>query len=171
MSYTVAEMFNLFQFAKGYSGLAICRVTKINPRTMDMARSEDVLTKKVKEKMVNQFGEDWNSNENLRDYQHKKNIADSIDRERLARLRQEQKYSLKALASIIGVGAKRLARIESGTGSFNNWQEYTACTKVLGDDLLPKRQSKGKTETIRKEFITFENVGGHWEIGKRIVQS
>ena len=171
MSYTVAEMFNLFQFAKGYSGLAICRATKINPRTMDMARSEDALTKKVKEKMISQFGEDWNSNENLRDYQHKKNIADSIDRERLARLRQEQKYSLKALASIIGVGAKRLARIESGTGSFNSWQEYTACTKVLGDDLLPKRQSKGKTETIRKEFITFENVGGHWEIGKRIVQS
>ena len=137
---------------------------------MDTARQEDVLTKKVKEKMVNQFGEDWNSNENLRDYQHKKNIADSIDRERLAQLRQEQKYSLKTLASIIGVGAKRLARIESGTGHFNNWQEYTACTKVLKDDLLPKRESKAKTETISKEFITFENVGGHWEIGKRIVQ-
>ena len=171
MSYTVAEMFNLFQFAKGYSGLAICRVTKINPRTMDMARSEDVLTKMVNERMINQFGEDWNSNENLRDYQHKKNIADSIDHERLARLRQEQKYSLKTLGSIIGVGAARLARIESGTGRFNNWQEYMACTKVLNDDLLSKGKSKAKTETIRKEFITFKNVGGHWEMGKRIVQS
>ena len=171
MSYTVAEMFNLFQFAKGYSGLAICRVTKINPRTMDMARSEDVLTKMVNERMINQFGEDWNSNENLRDYQHKKNIADSIDHERLSRLRQEQKYSLKTLGSIIGVGAKRLARIESGTGRFNNWQEYIACTKVLKDDLLSKGKSKAKTETIRKEFITFKNVGGHWEMGKRIVQS
>ena len=171
MSYTVAEMFNLFQFAKGYSGLAVCRVTKINPRTMDTARQEDVLTKLVNKRMTDAFGPDWNSAENLRDYQRKKNIADSIDRERLARLRQEQKYSLKTLAGIIGVGAKRLARIESGTGSFNNWQEYIACTKVLEDDLLPKRKSEGKTETIRKEFITFENVGGHWEIGKRIVQS
>lgn len=170
MSYTVAEMFNLFQFAKGYSGLEICRVTGINSRTMDMARSEDVLTKIVKERMINQFGEDWNSNENLRDYQHKKNIADSISRERLSRLRQEQKYSLKTLGSIIGVGAKRLALIESGTGSFNNWQEYIACTQVLKDDLLEKSKSKAETETIRKEFITFENVGGHWEIGKRIVQ-
>ena len=170
MSYTVADMFNLFQFAKGYSGLAICRVTKINPRTMDMARSEDALTKKVKEKMISQFGEDWNSAQNLRDYQRKKNIADNIDHERLSRLRQEQKYSLKTLGSIIGVGAARLARIESGTGSFNNWQEYTACTKVLGDDLLPTSKNKVKTETIRKEFITFKNVGGHWEMGKRIVQ-
>lgn len=171
MSYTVAEMFNLFQFAKGYSGLAICRVTKINPRTMDMARSEDVLTKMVKKRMTDTFGPDWNSAQNLRDYQRKKNIADSIDRERLSRLRQEQKYSLKALGSIVGVGAARLARIESGTGSFNNWQEYIACTKVLNDDLLPKRGSKAKAETIRKEFITFENVGGHWEMGKRIVQA
>lgn len=170
MSYTVAEMFNLFQFAKGYSGLAICRVTKINPRTMDMARSEDVLTKMVNQRMTEQFGPDWNSNENLRDYQHKKNIADSISRERLSRLRQEQKYSLKTLGSIIGVGAKRLARIESGTGSFNSWQEYVACTKVLKDDLIEKSESKAKTKTIRKEFITFKNIGGHWEIGKRVVQ-
>lgn len=128
MSYTVAEMFNLFQFAKGYSGLAICRTAKINPRTMDTARQEDVLTKLVNKRMSDAFSPDWNSAENLRDYQRKKNIADSIDHERLARLRQEQKYSLKTLGSIIGVGAKRLARIESGTGSFNNWQEYTACT-------------------------------------------
>lgn len=171
MSYTVAEMFNLFQFAKGYSGLAICRVTKINSRTMDMARSEDVLTKMVRKRMTDTFGPDWNSAENLRDYQRKKNIADSIDHERLSRLRQEQKYSLKTLGSIIGVGAARLARIESGTGSFNNWQEYIACTKVLEDDLLSTSKNKAKTETIRKEFITFKNVGGHWEMGKRIVQS
>ena len=171
MSYTVAEMFNLFQFAKGYSGLAICRLTKINSRTMDIARSENTLTKLVNGRMVNHFGPDWNSAENLRDYQRKKNIADSIDHERLARLRQEQKYSLKTLGSIIGVGAKRLARIESGTGSFNNWQEYTACVKVLKDDLLPTSKSKAKTETVRKEFITFKNVGGHWEMGKRIVQA
>ena len=91
MSYTVAEMFNLFQFAKGYSGLAICRLTKISPRTMDTARSEDVLTKLVNGRMVKHFGPDWNSTQNLRDYQRKKNIADSIDHERLARLRQEQK--------------------------------------------------------------------------------
>lgn len=170
MSYTVAEMFNLFQFAKGYSGLAICRVTKINSRTMDMARSENMLTKLVNNRMINQFGEDWNSNENLRDYQHKKNIANSISRERLSRLRQEQKYSLKALGGIIGVGASRLARIESGTGKFNNWQEYVDCTQVLKDDLLPKSESKAKTETVRKEFITFKNVGGYWEMGRRVVQ-
>ena len=170
MSYTVAEMFNLFQFAKGYSGLAICRLTKINSRTMDIARSENTLTKLVNGRMINHFGPDWNSNKNLRNYQRKKNIADSIDHERLARLRQEQKYSLKALGSIIGVGAARLARIESGTGSFNNWQEYVACAKVLNDDLLTTSKSKAKIETIRKEFITFENVGGHWEMGKRVVQ-
>ena len=171
MSYTVAEMFNLFQFAKGYSGLAICRLTKINSRTMDMARSENTLTNLVNGRMTNHFGPDWNSAQNLRDYQRKKNITDSIDHERLARLRQEQKYSLKALAGIIGVGAARLARIESGTGSFNNWQEYMACTKVLNDDLLPTSKNKAKTETIRKEFITFKNVGGRWEMGKRIVQA
>ena len=145
--------------------------SKINSRTMDIARSENTLTKLVNGRMIKHFGPDWNSAENLRDYQRKKNIADSIDHERLSRLRQEQKYSLKTLGSIIGVGAARLARIESGTGRFNNWQEYIACVKVLNDDLLPTSGNKDKTETISKEFITFKNVGGHWEMGKRIVQA
>ena len=77
MGYTVAEMFNLFQFNEGLNGIEVCRQTGIKSTQIHFAKSEDVLTKKTNELMVKQFGENWNSVENLRKYQEKKNIVDN----------------------------------------------------------------------------------------------
>ena len=61
MGYTVADMFNLFQFSEGYSGTEVCRITGMKPAQMQFAKAEDVLTKKTNELMVKRFGENWNS--------------------------------------------------------------------------------------------------------------
>ena len=74
MGYTVADMFNLFQFSEGLTGIEVCRRTGITTPQMQFAKAEDVLAKKTNELMVRRFGENWNSVENLRKYQEKKNI-------------------------------------------------------------------------------------------------
>ena len=42
MGYTVADMFNLFQFSEGLTGMEICRRTGIKPTQMQFAKAEDV---------------------------------------------------------------------------------------------------------------------------------
>lgn len=54
MGYTVADMFNLFQFSEGLTGLDVCRLTGIKRPQMQFAKAEDVLTKKTNELMVRQ---------------------------------------------------------------------------------------------------------------------
>lgn len=170
MGYMVEEMFKLLQFSKGYSGLGMCRETGITPFQMNTAINEDVLTKKVNEKIERRFGEDWNSIGSLREYQRQKNIVDSVDIERLIELRQQHGYSIKGFAKAVGIGAERLTKMEKGLASFNSWQEYVNCKRVLKDDLLKPSAKKEKKQFVSKEFITLKNVGGRWEMGKLVKQ-
>ena len=87
MGYTVADMFNLFQFSEGLTGTEVCRITGMKPAQMQFAKAEDVLTKKTNELMVKRFGENWNSIENLRRYQEKKNIVKELDGERMKKIK------------------------------------------------------------------------------------
>ena len=57
MGYTVADMFNLFQFSESLTGTEVCRITGMKPAQMQFAKAEDVLTKKTNELMVKRFGE------------------------------------------------------------------------------------------------------------------
>lgn len=169
MGYMVEEMLKLLQFSKGYSGLGICRETGIKPFQLEVARNEDVLTRQVSEKLARRFGEDWNSISSLREYQRQKNIADNVDMERLTALRQQQGYSIRAFSAKTGIGTERVAKMENGLSHFNSWQEYVNCKELLKDDLLKSSAKKEKKkQVITKEFITFDNVGGHWEMGKRV---
>ena len=77
MGYTVADMFNLFQFNEGLTGMEVCRQAGMKATQMQFAKAENVLTKKTNELMVRRFGENWNSIENLRKYQKNKNIVDN----------------------------------------------------------------------------------------------
>ena len=84
-------MFNLFQFSEGLTGSEVCRLTGIKRPQMQFAKAEDVLTKKTNELMVKRFGENWNSIENLRKYQEKKNIVtNDFDSERMKELRTKK---------------------------------------------------------------------------------
>ena len=47
MGYTVADMFNLFQFSEGYSGTEICQLAGIKIPTMHFAKANDVDRKSV----------------------------------------------------------------------------------------------------------------------------
>ena len=171
MGYTVADMFNLFQFSEGYSGTEICQLAGIKIPTMHFAKANDVLTKKTNEQMVRCFGENWNSIENLRRYQEKKNIVKELDGERMKKLRLEKEGTIKEYSKQLGISHVRLASIESDVSKPLNWKEYLKFKQFYKDDLLKGSARKKKNaKVITKEFITFKNVGGRWEMGKRIKQ-
>ena len=169
MGYTVADMFDLFQFSEGLSGIEICRQTGIKPQQMQFAKSEDVLTKKTNELMVKRFGEYWNSIENLRKYQEKKNIVKDFDCERMKELRLGKGGFIQDYSKQLGIGRNRLADIENGESKPLNWKEYLKFKEFYKDDLL-KIKEKKDAKIITKEFITFKNVGGRWKMGKRVIQ-
>lgn len=170
MGYTVADMFNLFQFSEGLNGVEVCNQTGIKRPQMQFAKAEDVLTKKTNELMVRRFGENWNSIENLRKYQEKKNVVDNdFDGGRMKALRVKKDITIKEYAKQLGIGHERLSGIESGKTKPFNWKEYLKFKEFYKDDLLKESAKKEKDEkVVTKEFITFKNVGGHWEMGKRV---
>ena len=171
MGYTVADMFNLFQFSEGYSGTEVCRITGMKPSQMQFAKAEDVLTKKTNELMVRQFGENWNSIENLRKYQEKKNIVNDFDGERMKELRTRKDGKILEYSKMLGIGKDRFSNIESGISKPLNWKEYLKFKKFYKDDLLKESsRKKKKAKVIKKEFITFKNVGGRWEMVKLVKQ-
>lgn len=166
MGYTVADMFNLFQFSEGLTGSDVCRQTGIKRPQMQFAKAEDVLTKKTNELMVRQFGENWNSIENLRKYQEKKNIVKDFDGGRMKEIRLRKNETIKEFAKQLGIGHERLSNIESGVSKPFNWKEYVKFKKFYNDELLKESAIKKKNaKVITKEFITFKNVGGRWEMG------
>ncbi len=172
MGYTVADMFNLFQFSEGLNGLEVCRQTGIKRTQMQFAKAEDVLTKKTNELMVRRFGENWNSIENLRRYQEKKNIVtNDFDGGRMKEIRLRKDKTIKEFANQLGIGHERLSSIESGKTKPFHWKEYVKFKKFYKDDLLKESSIKKKNaKVITKEFITFKNVGGRWEMGKLVKQ-
>ena len=172
MGYTVADMFNLFQFSEGLTGTEVCRITGMKPAQMQFAKAEDVLTKKTNELMVKRFGENWNSIENLRKYQEKKNIIiNDFDSERMKELRTKKDGKILEYSKMLGIGKDRFSNIESGISKPLNWKEYLKFKKFYKDDLLKESARKKKeAKVITKEFITFKNVGGRWEMGRRIKQ-
>jgi len=172
MGYTVADMFNLFQFSESLTGMEVCRQTGITTPQMQFAKAEDVLTKKTNELMVRRFGENWNSIENLRKYQEKKNIVDNdFDGGRMKEIRLRKNETIKEYAKQLGIGHERLSNIESGVTKPFNWKEYLKFKKFYKDDLLKESARKKKeAKFVTKEYIAFKNVGGHWEMGKLIKQ-
>ena len=172
MGYTVADMFNLFQFSEGLTGTEVCRITGMKPAQMQFAKAEDVLTKKTNELMVKRFGENWNSIENLRKYQEKKNIVtNDFDSERMKELRTKKDGKILEYSKMLGIGKDRFSNIESGISKPLNWKEYLKFKKFYKDDLLKENSAKKKKpKVIKKEFITFKNVGGRWEMVKLVKQ-
>ncbi|WP_373754948.1 hypothetical protein, partial [Jeotgalibaca porci] len=52
-----------------------------------------------------------------------------------------------------------------------NWKEYLKLKAFYKGDLLKESAvKKKKAKVIKKEFITFKNVGGRWEMGKLFKQ-
>ena len=172
MGYTVADMFNLFQFNEGLNGVEVCRQTGIKRTQMQFAKAEDVLTKKTNELMVRRFGENWNSIENLRKYQEKKNIVtNDFDGGRMKEIRLRKDTTIKEFSKQLGIGHERLSSIESGVTKPFNWKEYLKFKEFYKDDLLKESAVKKKNaKVITKEFITFKNVGGRWEMVKLVKQ-
>ena len=175
MGYTVADMFNLFQFNEGMNGLDICRETGIKRTSMQFAKAEDVLTKKTNELMVKRFGENWNSIENLRKYQEKYNIVtNDFDGGRMKELRVRKDITIKEYAKQLGIGHERLSSIESGKTEPFHWKEYVKFKKFYKDDLLKESAVKKKNaKVVTKETITLKNIATRgsklsWQMGKRI---
>ena len=169
MGYTVADMFNLFQFSEGLTGSDVCRQTGIKRPQMQFAKTNDILTKKTNELMVRQFGENWNSIENLRKYQEKKNIVNDFDGERMKEIRIRKGGTILVYSEMLGIGNDRLSNLEKGISKPLNWKEYLELKALYKDDLLKGSARKKKNaKVITKEFITFKNVGGRWEMGKRV---
>ena len=171
MGYTVADMFNLFQFSEGLTGSDVCRETGIKRPQMQFAKTNDILTKKTNELMVRQFGENWNSIENLRKYQEKKNIVKDFDGERMKEIRSRKGGTILVYSEMLGIGNDRLSNLEKGISKPLNWKEYLKFKKFYKDELLKESVIKKRNaKVITKEFITFKNVGGRWEIGKLVKQ-
>ena len=121
--------------------------------------------------MVRQFGENWNSIENLRKYQEKKNIVKDFDGERMKEIRIRKGGTILVYSEMLGIGNDRLSNLEKGISKPLNWKEYVKFKKFYKDELIKESAIKKRNaKVIKKEFITFKNVGGHWEMGKRIKQ-
>lgn len=74
-------------------------------------------------------------------------------------------------SEILGIGNDRLSNIEKGISKPLNWKEYLKLTAFYKGDLLKESAVKRKNaKAVTKEFITFKNVGGHWEMGKLVKQ-
>lgn len=171
MGYTVADMFNLFQFSEGLTGSDVCRETGIKRPQMQFAKTNDILTKKTNELMVRQFGENWNSIENLRKYQEKKNIVKDFDGERMKEIRIRKGGTILVYSEMLGIGNDRLSNLEKGISKPLNWKEYLKLKVFYKGDLLKESAIKKKNaKYTTKEFITFKNVGGRWEMGKLLKQ-
>ena len=171
MGYTVADMFNLFQFSEGLTGSDVCRETGIKRPQMQFAKTNDILTKKTNELMVRRFGENWNSIENLRKYQEKKNIVKDFDGERMKEIRIRKGGTILVYSEMLGIGNDRLSNLEKGISKPLNWKEYLKLKALYKGDLLKESAVKKKNaKYTTKEFITFKNVGGRWEMGKLIKQ-
>ena len=86
-------------------------------------------------------------------------------------LRQREDGTIKDYANALGIGHTRLSSMESGVSTFNSWGEYLKFKNFYKDDLLKESAVKKKNaKVITKEFITFKNVGGRWEMGKLVKQ-
>ena len=171
MGYTAADMFNLFQFSEGLTGSDVCRQTGIKRPQMQFAKTNDILTKKTNELMVRQFGENWNSIENLRKYQEKKNIVNDFDGERMKEIRIRKGGTILVYSEMLGIGNDRLSNLEKGISKPLNWKEYLKLKALYKGDLLKESAVKKRNaKVIKKEFITFKNVGGRWEMGKLVKQ-
>ena len=171
MGYTVADMFNLFQFSEGLTGMEVCRQTGMKAAQMQFAKAEDVLTKKTNELMVRKFGDDWNSIENLRKYQEKKNIVKDFDGERMKEIRLRKGGTILVYSEMLGIGNDRLSNLEKGISKPLNWKEYLKLKALYKGDLLKESAIKKKNaKVVTKEYITFKNVGGRWEMGKLVKQ-
>ena len=171
MGYTVADMFNLFQFSEGLTGSDVCRETGIKRPQMQFAKTNDILTKKTNELMVKRFGENWNSIENLRKYQEKKNIVNDFDGERMKEIRLRKGGTILVYSELLGIGNDRLSNIEKGISKPLNWKEYLELKALYKDNLLKESARKKKeAKVITKEYITFKDVGGRWEMGKLVKQ-
>ena len=171
MGYTVADMFNLFQFSEGLTGSDVCRETGIKRPQMQFAKTNDILTKKTNELMVRRFGENWNSIENLRKYQEKKNIVKDFDGEHMKEIRIRKGGTILVYSELLGIGNDRLSNLEKGISKPLNWKEYLKLKAFYKGDLLKESAvKKKKAKAVTKEFITFKNVGGRWEMGKLVKQ-
>lgn len=168
MGYTVAEIIDLLQFSYGLYATDICERTSIKYTNIQIAKRENLLTKKTEQMFTNYFGEDWNSVGTIRKYQQQKNIVMNVDGEKIRKLRRDKELSLNDLSRELGVGRERLRDIETGKATFSNWQEYLKFKQYFKEDLLKEDAPKKKKRFIKKEFITFRNVGGSWEMVKRV---
>ena len=86
-------------------------------------------------------------------------------------LRTKKDGKILEYSKMLGIGKDRFSNIESGISKPLNWKEYLKFKKFYKDDLLKANSDKKKNaKVITKEFITFKNVGGRWEMGKLIKQ-
>ena len=107
----------------------------------------------------------------LEGIKRKKNIVKELDGERMKKLRLEKEGTIKEYSKQLGISHVRLASIESDVSKPLNWKEYLKFKKFYKDELLKESSVKKKNaKVVTKEFITFKNVGGRWEMGKLIKQ-
>lgn len=168
MGYTVAEIIDLLQFSYGLHGTYLCKKTGIKYTNIQIAKRENFLTKKTEQMFANYFGEDWNSVGTIRKYQQQKNIVMNVDGEKIRKLRRDKGLSVTDLGKELGVGRERMRSIEKGKATLSSWQEYLKFKQYFKNDLLKEGAVKKKKRFIKKEFITFRNVGGRWEMVKRV---
>lgn len=179
MTYTVSEMLDLVLFNTGLSGTQLAKQSGLGAYSLNLSKKDNFLTKRNAKKLSDFLGKDWDSPENLRLYQKRKNFVESIPGLRISQVRTLKEVPAIQVVKHLNVGHLRLTRIEAGESKLESWVEYLNLAEILGDDLTtdilipvkkPKPQPKPKKnyKTVRRSFMTFKNVGGSWATGERI---
>ena len=171
MGYTVADMFNLLTFNYEVSIREISRRTDMPYSWLIYAKQSGSIANNLNRRIAEMFGDDWNSLENLHLYQKRKNIVAKIDGNKIKEIRYKKGLRLIDISNKLKTSPDRLSKIEQGEMGLRSYPEYLRFTEYFGDDLLPESEEKpSKTHSKPKEYITFTNVGGHWEMGKLVKQ-
>lgn len=175
MTYNVSTIFNLLQFNYGHTVTDIARQAGIKVSQMHSAKRSDVITKKTREAIAGVYGDDWDSTENIRLYQKRKNIVSRVDPEKLMQLRVKKELSKLQAAKIFGITTGTLEDFEAGTKMFRSWPEYMKYVNFYKDDLMIVEKPKvAKKSKQAKQFMTFKNIATRgskvcWQVGRRIV--
>ena len=171
MGYTAADMLNLLTFNYEVSIREISRRTDTPYSWFIYAKQSGSIANNLNRRIAEMFGDDWNSLENLHSYQNRKNIVAKIDGNKIKEIRYNKGLRLIDISNKLKTSPDRLSKIEQGEMGLRSYPEYLRFTEYFGDDLLPESEEKpSKIHSKPKEFITFKNVGGRWEMGKRVKQ-
>lgn len=177
MYITQIDLLRLLAFEHQMTQSYMRRHCGVSTGLWDKQTPADDMIPKLDKGLIELFGKDYRSDKNINKYLKHTEIVKDFDIDLLKSRRELLKIEQADFADMIGMSRTTYRNFEYEGGELRSWPMYVEMTRVLGSDLLYEDSKfKSKREKVRKaktgktkQFITFKNVGGKWQIGRRVV--